>query len=110
MPSSIPSIIGSGALQKNAATVLKQVEKSGEESFIVTNNKPRIVVMSIYRYQELKALEDLEFIPHRKTSPQQVRASFEKTGLYSKKFLDDMEDGLRKSSLYATNPSSAKRH
>lgn len=96
----VPNIIGTGELQRNAAAVVKEVAMSNEESFVVTNNEPRIVIMSIQRYQELKALEDLEFIPHRKTSPRHIRDSFEKTGLYSKEFLDDLEDGLKKSSLY----------
>ena len=101
MSNPIPNIIGSGELQKNAATVIKKISNSNEESFVVTNNKPKVVIMSIIRYKELKAFEDLEFIPHRKSSPQQIRQSFEKTGLYSKEFLDDMEDGLEKSSLYS---------
>lgn len=97
----VPNIIGAGELQRNAATIIREVSKSEEESFVVTRNEPQIVIMSIHRYEKLKALEDLEFIPHRKTSPQQIRQSFEKTGLYSKAFLDDLEDGLNKSSPYS---------
>lgn len=100
MATYIPNIIGSGELQKNASIVIKKVARSEEESFVVTNNEPKIVMMSLIRYQELKALEDLELIPHRKTSPKHIRESFEKSGLYSKEFLDDLEDGLKKSSLY----------
>lgn len=100
MAAYIPNIIGSGELQKNASIVIRKIAKSDEESFVVTNNEPKIVMMSLSRYQELKALEDLEFIPHKKTSPKQIRGSFEKTGLYTKGFLDDLEDGLKKSSLY----------
>lgn len=97
----IPNLIGAGELQRNAATIIKKVSKSEEESFVVTRNEPKIVIMSIKRYEELKALEDLEFIPHRKTSPEHIRKSFEQSGIYSKEFLDDLEDGLKKSSLYS---------
>lgn len=101
MPKYVPSLIGAGELQRNAATILKEVEASEKESFVVTHNEPRVVIMSIKRYEKLKALEDLEFIPHRKSSPKKIRESFEQTGLYSRKFLDDLEDGLQKSSLYS---------
>lgn len=96
-----PHLIGAGELQRNASTIIQEISKSDTESFIVTHNEPKIVIMSIHRYEKLKALEDLEFIPHRKTSPKQIRESFEKTGLYSKKFLNDLEEGLKKSSLYS---------
>lgn len=101
MANPVPTIIGTGELQKNASLVIKKIAVSHGDSFIVTNNEPKIVMMSISRYRELKALEDIEFIPHRKSSPKLIRKSFEKTGLYSKDFLDDMEDGLSKSSLYS---------
>lgn len=101
MATYIPNIIGSGELQKNVSVIIKKVARSEEESFVVTNNEPKIVMMSLARYQELKALEDLEFIPHRKTSSKQIRESFAKSGRYSKDFLDDLEDGLKKSSLYS---------
>lgn len=101
MAAYIPNIIGSGELQKNVSVIIKKVAQSEEESFVVTNNEPKIVMMSLTRYQELKALEDLELIPHRKTSPKHIQKSFEKSRLYSKEFLDDLEDGLKKSSLYS---------
>lgn len=99
----IPTIIGAGELQRKTATVLKRVASDEQESFVVTHNVPQIVMMSIERYTQLKALEDIEFIPHRKTSPQLVRQSFERIGLYSKSFLDDLEDGLKKSSVYTAD-------
>lgn len=101
MPQYTPNIIGAGELQRNAATLLRKVAQSEKESFVVTHNKPNVVIMSVGRYEELKALEELEFIPHRKTSPSRVRNSFARTGLYSEEFLDDLEDGLKKSSLYS---------
>ena len=96
-----PNIIGAGELHRKAATVLRQVAASDRESFVVTHNEPRVVIMSIPRYETLRALEDATFLPHRKTSPQSVRASFAKTKKYSPAFLDDLEKGLSKSSLYA---------
>lgn len=96
-----PNIIGAGELQRSAATILRKVAQSEKESFVTTHNKPTVVVMSIARYEELKALEELELIPHRKISPARIRNSFARTGLYSKEFLDDMEDGLAKSSVYS---------
>lgn len=101
MPQYTPNIIGAGQLQRNAATILRKVAQSEKESFVVTHNKPSVVVMSIARYEELKSLEELELKPHRKTSPAQIRDSFARTGLYRKEFLDDLEDGLKKSSTYS---------
>lgn len=101
MSKHVPTLIGAGELQRNASTILREVEASEQESFVVSHNEPKVVIMSIKRYEELKALEDLEFIPHRKTSPKKIRESFESTGLYSKAFLDDLEDGLKHSSLYS---------
>lgn len=101
MPQYTPNIIGAGELQRNAATILRRVSQSERESFVVTHNKPSVVIMSVARYEGLKALEELEFIPHRKTSPSKIRHSFERAGLYSKEFLDDIEDGLSKSSIYS---------
>jgi len=101
MASSIPKLIGAGELQRRAATILKTISQSDQEGFIVTHNVPTAVIMSIGRYAKLKALEDLELIPHRQTSPRQIRESFAKTKLYSKDFLNDLEDGLNKSSLYS---------
>ena len=96
-----PNIIGAGALARNVATILRKVAGSDQESFVVTHNKPKVVIMSVARYEELKALEELEFIPHRKTSPAKVRASFAQTGLYRREFLDDLEEGLKQSSIYS---------
>ncbi|MBI2464234.1 type II toxin-antitoxin system Phd/YefM family antitoxin [Candidatus Peregrinibacteria bacterium] len=96
-------IIGSGDFQKNAAKIIKEVAKSEKESIVVTRNNPQIVIMSIDRYEKLKAIENLEFIPHIKTSPQQISESFKNTGLYSDDFIADMEDGIKKSSLYQSS-------
>jgi len=101
MANVIPKLIGAGELQRRAAAILKNISQSDQEGFIVTHNIPTAVIMSIGRYSKLKALEDLEFIPHRQTSPRHIRKSFAKTKLYSKAFLDDLEDGFKKSSLYS---------
>ena len=96
-----PNIIGTGTLQRNAPSVIRKVASSHQESFIVTHNEPKAVIMSLARYEELKTMEELAFIPHRKSSPRRIRQSFEKTGRYSAAFLDDLEEGLRKSSIYS---------
>lgn len=100
MPRYIPQIIGAGELQRKTATILREVSRSDQESFIVTHNEPQAVIMSIMRYERLKAVEGIEFIPHQKKTPRQIRASFENTGRYSKEFLHDLEEGLKKSSIY----------
>lgn len=97
----IPRLIGAGELQKKTATILKEVAASEEESVVITHNQPQVVIMSIQRYEKLKSLEDLTFIPHQKSSPAQIRQSFASTGRYSKEFLDDLENGLEKTSLYS---------
>lgn len=97
MKTYVPSIIGSGELQRNAATIIKKLENSDQESFIVTRNEPKLVIMSIKRYEKLKALEDLELKPHNPSSTSEIIKSFKKAGHYSKKFLEDLEDGLKKS-------------
>lgn len=96
----IPRLIGAGELQKKTAVILKEIAASKEESVVVTHNQPQVVIMSIQRYEKLKSLEDLPFTPHRMSSPAHIRQSFAKTGRYSKEFLDDLENGLKKSSLY----------
>lgn len=93
----VPRLIGAGELQKKTAVILKEVAASEEESVVITHNQPQVVIMSIQRYEKLKSFEDL----YQKSSPSQIRQSFEKTGRYSKKFLDDLENGLEKSSLYS---------
>lgn len=103
MSKSILNIIGVSELQRKTPTILKTIAKSDRESIVVTHNVPQVVMMSIARYENLKAREDLEFIPHRKTSPRAIRASFAETGLYSKELLDEIEGGLNKSSVYSTN-------
>ncbi len=96
-----PHIIGAGEFQRKTATIFRQVAQSERESLIVTHNVPQAVIMSIPRYEMLRALEELEFIPHRKSSPSRIRESFEKSHLYTKEFLCDLEEGLKKSSLYS---------
>jgi len=102
MPKAILNIIGISELQRKTPAILKTIAQSDRESLVVTHNVPQVVMMSIDRYEALKAREDLEFIPHRKTSPQAIRASFAQTGLYSNALLDDIEGGLKKSSAYST--------
>lgn len=46
--------------------------------------------------------EELEFVPFKKKPLSQIRAAFERTGKYNKKFIDSVIKGLREnSSFYA---------
>lgn len=47
-----------------------------------------------------KIAKKLEFLPFEKKPLSQVRKEFEKTGKYSKKFVDNLIKGLSESSLY----------
>jgi len=98
----ITNVVGAGEIQKNAGGIITRISQSEEDVLVLKNNKPQVVMMSVGRYEKLKALEDLEFIPHRKMVPSAIRESFGAIGLYSKDFLDDLEEGLKKSSLYST--------
>ena len=69
MNHSTPRLIGSGELQRNAATIIKRVAREDQESFIVTHNKPQAVMMNLRRYRQLKALEELPLIPIKKLHP-----------------------------------------
>ncbi|MFA5995680.1 MAG: type II toxin-antitoxin system prevent-host-death family antitoxin [Patescibacteria group bacterium] len=96
MSQAIPNIIGIAELQRKAPAILKQIASDAYESIVVNHNIPKAVIMSLARYEQLKALETLEFIPHRKTSPTAIRSSLASTGLYSEDFLNDVENGLNK--------------
>lgn len=100
MPKYTPTIIGTGQLQRHTAQVLNSIAKSSSESFVVTNNRPTAVLMSIERYEKLKALEEITFLPHQPTAIPAIRKAFQETGYYSEAFIDDLASGLKKTSLY----------
>lgn len=54
----IPYIIGIGELQREASSVIKKIDLNHEEGFIVSHNEPKAVLMSLKRYERLKALEE----------------------------------------------------
>ena len=53
----LPNIVGIGDFQKKAAHYLKKM-KGKQESVLVSHNKPQAVLMSLERYEELRALEN----------------------------------------------------
>lgn len=53
----IPYLIGIGELQRQASSVIQEVEDK-EEGFIVSHNEPQAVLLSLKRYAALKALEE----------------------------------------------------
>ena len=62
MKKAVPYIIGIGELQRQASSVIKEVETKHEEGFIVSHNEPQAVLMSLKRYTQLKALEEVRRI------------------------------------------------
>lgn len=58
MKKAVPYIIGIGELQRQASSIIKEVDSRHEEGFIVSHNEPQAVLMSLKRYTQLKALEE----------------------------------------------------
>lgn len=54
----IPYIVGIGELQRKAASVIEKIDSQGGEGFVVSHNEPKAVLMSLKRYERLKALEE----------------------------------------------------
>ena len=54
----VPYIIGIGELQRGASIIIKKIDLEKEEGFIVSHNEPKAVLMSLKRYERLKALEE----------------------------------------------------
>lgn len=58
MTKAVPYMIGIGELQRKASSVVKEIDSRKEEGFIVSHNQPKAVIMSLKRYQKLKAFEE----------------------------------------------------
>ncbi|MBI2346529.1 MAG: hypothetical protein HYV03_06570 [Deltaproteobacteria bacterium] len=58
MKRAIPELIGMGQLQREATRTIRRIAHEGQEAFIVSHNKPQAVLLSLRRYQELRALEE----------------------------------------------------
>mgnify|MGYP001576820565 CR=1 FL=1 len=54
----IPNIIGIGALQRKASEVIEKIEKSGEEGFVASHNKIRVVIINLSQYKEFTAFRE----------------------------------------------------
>ncbi len=101
MATYIPQLVGAGELQKNASSVIKKIAESSEESVIVNRNIPVVVIMSIQRYEQLRAHEEHQLKPFQTPSLDKVRDGLQSTGKYSKDLIEDITDGLKKSSFYS---------
>lgn len=62
MKRSIPYIIGIGELQRQASSIIQAVEDKYGEGFVVSHNEPKAVLISLKRYEQLKALEEDEIL------------------------------------------------
>ncbi len=53
-----PQIYGIAEFQKQGSALIKKVMGQKKESFIVSHNKPQVVIMSLKRYDELRKIEE----------------------------------------------------
>lgn len=58
MKKAIPYLIGVGDLQRRASAVIREVSEKHGEGFVVSHNEPQAVLISLKRYEALKALEE----------------------------------------------------
>lgn len=58
-------------------------------------------IRSLLRKHLPEAKAELKFLPFQKKPLEKIRADFEKTGKYNKKFIDSLIKGLSQSSIYA---------
>jgi prevent-host-death family protein len=58
MKKAIPYLIGVGDLQRRASAVIREVAEKHGEGFVVSHNEPQAVLVSLKRYETLKALEE----------------------------------------------------
>jgi len=57
----IPYLIGVGDLQRKASSVIREITDKHGEGFVVSHNEPQAVLISLKRYEALKALEDAKY-------------------------------------------------
>ena len=50
-------MIGVGKLQRQISVIISSFSEDPEESFVVSNNQPKAVLMGLERYEELRCLE-----------------------------------------------------
>jgi prevent-host-death family protein len=62
MRKAVPYIVGIGELQRQASFVIKRIRSRHGEGFIVSHNEPKAVLISLERYERLKALENAKSI------------------------------------------------
>lgn len=81
--------------------IAKKVDAEAKNQGFETSSEFLISILSKY-FSETKKVEFLEF---KKKPLPQVREEFERTGKYSKKFVDSLIEGLSESSIYADKTS-----
>lgn len=83
--------------------IAKKVDKKAkEEGFATRSEFIRSLLRNYFSEKSQKTLIFQEFEPK---PLEEIRASFEKTGKYNKKFIDSMIQGLSESSVYADKTS-----
>ncbi len=58
----VPKTVGIGKLQRQASSVLKKVKKSGDDYFVFSRNEPQVVIINLWRYEQLMKHEE-EILP-----------------------------------------------
>lgn len=61
MKRSVPFIIGIAEIQRGLSHILRQLDRTAEEGFVVSHNEPKAVLMGLKRYEELRSLEEAKW-------------------------------------------------
>lgn len=81
--------------------IAKKVDAEAKSQGFATRSE---FVRSLLR-KYFSQVKKLEFLPFEKKPLGEIRAEFEKTGKYNKKFIDSLIEGLSKSSIYEDKTS-----
>lgn len=78
--------------------IAKQVDFETKKQGFATRSE---FVRSLLRKHLPATKAELKFVPFKKKPLKEIRADFEKTGKYNKKFIDSLIRGLSQASIYA---------
>lgn len=81
--------------------IAKKVDSEAKKLGFATRSE---FVRSLLR-KHFSTEEELKFVPFKKRPLEEIKAEFEKTGKYNKKFIDSLLRGLAESSIYADKTS-----
>ncbi len=56
----IPRIIGMATLQRETKSVVRELDRNGDECILSVREKPAAVLMSLSRYETLRTIEDMK--------------------------------------------------